>query len=372
MKRSCFSRLTGLYYLAVVTILSIFTSCDTVLEYPDGSGIDPTHPHGKVTLSIKTNLNFDFLAEYEYDFENPYDLQARGKSQTWQAAAAPHQIRYVLKTYRVSDNSVSPETLETFTFTSPIGASFQEDLCIEVLPGTYRLVMWADYVDLGSSEDKYYDTTDFSEIILKEEEGHYGSNVYRDAFYGETTLEITEPMENVHAEIELQRPMAMYTFISTDLDEFLESEISRTREASVETRAYYDAPEGSQPAPPLNDYRVRMVYTRYMPSSFNAHTGKPVDAILGVEYESQITIDEEGRAKLAFDHVFTNGVDTSVAVAMEVVHRDGTVVARMPQFDVPLKRSHHTIITGKFLTTKSGGEIGVKPDFDGDFNIFIQ
>ncbi|MDE7402883.1 MAG: hypothetical protein K2M87_05685 [Muribaculaceae bacterium] len=375
MKKICVSLTACLYSMIVAALMLILTSCDTVLEYPEGGGYNPEHPHGKVILSIKTDLNYDFLGEYNYDFNNPFDLQltTRGNSH-WMVAEAPHQIRYLLKAYNIEDKSVSPEAQETFTFTSPIESSFQETLNMELLPGSYRLVMWADYVDLGGAEDKYYNTSDFSEIILNGEDGHYGSNAYRDAFYGETTVTVVGAMEaDVYAEIELKRPVAMYTFVSTDLDEFLESEISRTvGESGNGSRSPHDATGSSQQAPPLNNYKVRIVYTKYMPSSFNAHTGKPVDSRLGVEYDSRITLDEQGRAKLAFDHVFTNGVDTSVAVAMEVIHSDGTIVARMPQFDVPLKRSHHTIVTGKFLTTKSGGEIGIQPDFDGEFNIFIQ
>lgn len=362
------------YHLSIAVLSVLLTSCDTVLEYPRGNGYDPAHPHGKVILTVKTDLNFDFLGEYEYDFENPYNLQSPARAYAWMAADARHHIRYTLKAYSVDDNSVSPVALETFIFTSPIESSFQETLNMELLPGIYRLVMWADYVDYGSTDDKYYDTTDFSEIVLNGNDGHYGSNVYRDAFYGETTLEVLTAIDpEVYAQIELRRPMAKYTFISTDLDEFLDSEKTRTGITKEESGRSLEVPQGvSQSAPPLSNYSVRMVYTQYMPSSFNAHTGKPVDSRLGVEYQSQISIDEQGRAALAFDHVFTNGANTSVSVAMEVLHRDGTVVARMPQFDVPLKRSHHTVVTGKFLTTKSGGAIGIHPDFDGEFNIFIQ
>ena len=163
--------------------------------------------------------------------------------------------------------------------------------------------------------------------------------------------------------IELVRPIANYTFVSTDLDEFLDTEMGRTGRNGAES---------PQQAPPLSDYTVRVVYTKYMPSSFNAHTGKPVDSRTGVEYHSLISVLDDKKAQLAFDHVFTNGSDTSVAVAMEVLHSDGTVVARMPQFDVPLRRSHHTVVTGKFLTTKSGGDLGVNPDFEGEFNIEIR
>lgn len=59
-------------------------------------------------------------------------------------------------------------------------------------------------------------------------------------------------------------------------------------------------------------------------------------------------------------------------MAMEIIHLDGTVVARIPQFDVPLHRTSQTYVVGKFLTTKSGGDIGINTEFDGEFNIVIK
>lgn len=356
--------MSRLQLLLLSLLLFIATGCDTVLQYPDGEGLDPNHPHGRVTLRVRADMEFLHLGEYEYDFENPFGLNATRRSPQLLAPSAPHQLRFKLNAYAVDDNSVSPVPQATLTFTSPLKEKIDETFGLELLPGEYRLVVWADYVDHGSVADKYYDTTDFSEIILNCADGHYGSNDYRDAFYGETRIKVNyADHPGVEAEIEMERPMARYTFVSTDLDEFLDTERGRTGR---------NVAAGPQLAPPLSDYTVRVVYTKYMPSSFNAHTGRPVDSRTGVEYHSLISVLDGNKAQLAFDHVFTNGTDTSVAVAMEVLHSDGTVVARMPQFDVPLRRSHHTVVTGKFLTTKSGGAPGINPDFEGEFNIEIK
>lgn len=351
-----------LQLMIMLIIISGLSSCDTVLQYPDGEGMDPNHPEGKAMLHIKAEMEFPYLGEYEYDFENPFNPV----SNISRANIDTHQLRYTIRAYDIKERAASPVPKATFRITAPIGEKIDSWLTLELLPGDYRLVVWADYVDSNSYSDKYYNTDDFVEVILKNDDGHPGSSPYRDAFYGETNIHINQPYEDqTEASVILKRPMAKYTFVSNDLREFLDKEASRTRQvASIDQAPMH--------APPLTDYTVRIVYTRYMPCSFNVHTGKPADSRTGVEYRSLISMMDEDNAQLAFDHVFTNGSETSVAVAMEVIHKDGTVVGRMPQIDVPLKRSHHTIITGKFLTTKSGGAIGIYPEFDGDFNIFIQ
>lgn len=346
---------------ASIIILATLASCDTVLQYPDGEGIDPNHPEGKTMLHITADTKFALLGEFEYDFENTYNTAAN----IARANIDSHTLRYTICAYDINEKAVSPIPKAKFTFTEPISDDIDTHKELEILPGDYRLVVWADYVDANSTSDKYYDTTDFAEIILKGNDGHPGSNPFRDAFYGETIVHVNLPNEpSTNAEVLLNRPAAKYTFVSNDLREFLDKEEARNKATSPD-----NAP---QQAPPLSDYTVRIVYTRYMPCSFNVHTGKPIDSRTGVEYHSLISAMDGDNAQLAFDYVFTNGTETSVAVAMEVIHKDGTVVGRMPQFDVPLKRAHHTIITGKFLTTKSGGDIGINPEFDGSFNIMVQ
>lgn len=348
-------------FLPLMIMLAL-SSCDTVLQYPDGEGIDPNHPEGKALLHITADMEFAFLGEYEYDFENPFNPVANIS----RANIDSHQLRYTINVYDAKERAASPVPKTTLRFTAPIDQTIDNWVPLELLPGDYRLVLWADYVDSASDLDKYYDTSDFGEIILNNVNGHPGSNPYRDAFYGETNIHIGQPYEaETEASVVLKRPVAKYTFISNDLRDFLDKEASRTREND-------GADKAPMQAPPLTDYTVRIVYTRYMPCSFNAHTGKPADSRTGVEFRSLISMMDDDHAQLAFDHVFTNGSETSVAVAMEVLYKDGSIVGRMPQIDVPLKRSHHTIITGKFLTTKSGGALGINPDYIGDFNIEIK
>lgn len=349
--------------LGAFMCLMLLSACDTVLQYPDDGAIEPPCTEREVTLRVTADISFAMLGEFEYDHYEG-SLKGPGRNGLLDNGTKPHRLRFTLKAFDPSDKSPSPRPVHETVVTKEGFLEEEEVVKVTLPPGDYRIVIWADYVDINSVSDKYYDTSDFAEIILDDSEGHQGSNIYRDAFYGETSLKVPEcGYGDVMADIVLERPLAKYTFESNDLREFMEEELSRRR--MIE-------PQSGLKAPELSDYRVRMVYTRYMPCAFNVHTGKPADSRLGVEYSSSVSITADDRAQLAFDYVFTNGSETSIPVAMEVIYRDGTVVSRIPSFDVPLKRGHHTIITGNFLTTKSGGEIGVNPDFNGDYNVEIR
>lgn len=353
---SILSRPVQMFIMMIMVIA--LTGCDTILQYPEYPGVDPTRPNGSLELTLDFDCEFGMLGEYEYDYENPSNsLQSR----SGRADTESHLQRFVINAYPAGDNSSKPVPVWSRTFTTAIEGNRSRTVGIELPPGDYRIVVWADYESKDSSTGNYYDAREFHEIILSNANGHPGSNHYRDAFYGETSVRVnTSTEESAQGKITLRRPMARYTFISTDLREFLDKEGSRTKGGA------------HLPASSLADYKVRMIYTRYMPCSFNAHTGKPCDSRLGVEYRSVPEVLDTDKAQLSFDYVMVNGTSTTISVAMEVIHKDGTVVGRMPYFDVPLLRSHETIVTGKFLTTKSGGDIGINNKFDGEFNIEIK
>lgn len=339
---------------ALLTLL--LTSCDTVLQYPEEPGIDPDHPEEHIQLHVTCDFNFRYTNEMEYDYLDLSGIAPKGTR-----TVDRHQMRFIAKAYSADDRSIKPQAVRSWTFYAPEKSDVDMTFDIDLPAGDYRIVMWCDYVDADIPTDFYYSTLDFSEIILKNESGHYGSDSYRDAFYGETRLTVDKKSGNLCADILLTRPFARYSFVSTDLEEFVNSENVRRNKADV-----------SAGASDLSDYTVRVVYTQYMPCVFNAHTGKPIDSRTGVEYHSLISLLDDAQALLAYDFVFTNGSSTSIAVAMEVLHSDGSVVASVPPIDIPIMRNQHTVLYGKFLTTKSGGGIGVNPGFGGSFNIEIK
>ncbi len=171
------------------------------------------------------------------------------------------------------------------------------------------------------------------------------------------------------------RPLAKYRFITTDLGKFIDQQVqSKLLEMQKQGLALPEAEESRDPSRyvDLSQYRVRFRYPQYMPCSFNMFTNRPADSWTGMSYDAEIRQMSAKEAEIGFDYVFVNGVESSVAVAVDVLDKDGKLIGSVPTVNVPLKRSKLTEVRGEFLTTKAGGSVGIDPGYAGpDYNIFI-
>lgn len=239
--------------------------------------------------------------------------------------------------------------------------------------GKFDLYAWSDQAFTHNSQSMFFDSSDFTAISYVEP--YNGNNHLRDAFRGVTTVEVkTSPYADYreYAEIKMERPLASYEFRATDIMEFIDRETSRgrlTRITEPEDRPPLDI---SQRLPEITQYKVKMIYTGYMPSTFNNILNRPVNSSVGISYDAQIDVLSDEEARLGFDHVMVNGVESSIPVAMEIYAPDGTLIGRTNPIDVPTKRARNTIVRGRFLTSQASGGVGVNPDFEGEYNIEIQ
>ncbi len=351
---------------------AILTACD-VHEFPGEQPVPPTPVNCDFEMTFDRGA-MDVLATVEYGSEN-----SRSRHD------GDHDFRYILNIYEETGDSRLPSRtpLDSYIFTAPTTATAPDGstpdhnrrVHLDLPPGNFRIVAWADHVIPGSREDMYYSTADFAEIsVLTENDAHPGNIPWRDAFRGQVSVIVNDAGEvfttsgdgpETLVEIPMHRPMARYRFITTDLGEF----ISR-----YETQGQKAAPAGAPSSTPdPADYRVVIRYTGYMPSVYNAHTDRPTDSRLGVYYDGAISRLDASTAELASDYVFVNGTETSVQVALDVYNRhSGEKIASTDPVTVPLRRNRLTIVRGRFLTSTASGGIGIIPDFDGDFNIEIR
>ena len=104
--------------------------------------------------------------------------------------------------------------------------------------GKYRFLVWVAYVVHGTIADLYYNTSNFEEILLAARQNHTGSTDRRDAFRGEKEAEVYDNPELTSSttrstavnriEVEMERPLAKFKFISHDIVKFL-SDVLRQR-----------------------------------------------------------------------------------------------------------------------------------------------
>ncbi len=320
-------------------MMTVMASC--VHEWPEN-----LHPEREVRLNIHHRLDWSESLEIEVT-----------------RAAQPSQLARYHMMVCEAGNPSNQLAVSEFTTTDLTRADFTTSLHLQ--PGNYDLWVWSDWADTNG-KSLCYESSDFSHIHYPEP--YRGGNEMRDALRGMTSFTIDDNYlsdYSIDIDLTLERPLARYEFISTDLNEFIDNETSR----GLMQYPSFDAPSR---LPEMDNYTVKMIYSGYMPSEFDNFQNKPVNSTTGVSYTARIRPISDDEALLGFDYVMVNGHESSIPVAMELYDPEGTLIGRTNPIDVPTQRNRCTIVRGKFLTSKATGGVGINPDFNGDFNIEIR
>lgn len=319
--------------LIVLSAMGVLTSC--VHEMPKTDG---------VAREVQLNIH------HQMEWSPTYEMTVT------RSESAGYKARYHFKLYRAGDKETVISEQE-FLSDDLTRADFSTRLNLP--PGDYDLWTWSDWADTENEKSLLFDSSDFSSICYSEP--YRGNNDLRDALRGVATFTVEQNLDGHYrkdVDLTLTRPLAKYEFIATDLSDFIENESTRGKL----TRS----------APDLTGYRVKMLYTGYMPSEYNNFIDKPVNSRTGMSYDATITALNDSEALLGFDYVMVNGHESSVPVAMEIYDRNGDLIGRTNSIDVPTMRNRLTVVRGKFLTSKASGGVGINPDFNGDYNIEIK
>ncbi len=331
------------YILVLTLALFALTGCD-VHEFPEV----PERVHVIVHLHFAT------------------DWEMQEETISKQRSLPTCDIRYIVKAFpQGTDDYVHAET---YTFLRSARDGYDCSFALDIPEGRYDLRVWADLVEPGMTDDRFYSTSDFSRIALQGD--HSGNNDERDAFRGSCPVELVSTIkETLPAEytVEMVRPLAKFEFITTDLNEF----INKVVQEAAQSQSEADTDSRSFISRVTEDYRVVFYYTGFMPDVFSHISDKPVDSATGVSFLSTIEPLNDTEASLGFDHVFINTHNTTVQVAVGLTDADGKLLFVSNPVDVPIRRSYHTIVRGRFLTQQAAGGVVINPDFDDDINIIL-
>ena len=348
--------------------LLAFIGCD-VHEFPE--------VHNDL-IPFELHLNFD--TEMPFHKEITYTRSGDGSTK---APLVRHDFRYIINAYR-TDNVKGENRIAdtTFVFTRAEFEELNYTAHIELREGTYDLRVWCDYVDAGSTEDKYYDTSDFSNIMLASEENHAGSNDYRDAFRGNVSATVTDPTGysdaiintiNNTATVEMSRPMGKFEFVSTDVEAFLTRVLQAMKEQGLLMTPFEDLTfEQIIQNVNLEDFEVVFCYEQFMPCSFNLFTDKAATSWMKTKFKSKMLRTNNNEMMLGSDFVFVNPTGTTLDISVAVYNKQGEQMSLSRPVPVPIMRSKLTTVKGEFLTSKATGGVSINPGYDGpDFNIPI-
>lgn len=348
----------NLWLAMVACVLAV--SCD-VHEYPDA---DATV---RVPLHLKFNTD---MTQSEYINSNlQYGYPNR-------KAGASARMRYVIRFYESAKDaraSVSSRFRE-YVFERNVEGDYDSDFIVDVVPGNYTIMAWADFVESTENDGYFYDASDFSNITKLKP--HIGNTDLVDAFRGSAAITEVQILNNAAlAVVEMERPLAKYEFVSNDLREFLEQETQAASKAESENGGETPGDIDQEPTRSdidLDDYRVLFYYSGYMPNVYNMFTDKPVDSVVGVAFEGKLSKLTEDEISLGFDYVIVNHMETSITLRIAILNSAGQQVSLTNPINVPIKRSNHTVVKGRFLMEKASGNVGIDPDYDGDYNIIIK
>ena len=343
-------------FLNLIICLSLLlTACD-VHEWPDTPEF--------VKLHLRLNYETD-MTEWHHLYDGVSVIE-EGFGETYDNHQDYGKIRYIVRTYPVSEKQrTSQNYTQEFVFTKDIAEGYDHEVTLEVLPGNYNFMVWSDLVQT-SGDSHFHNADNFAEITLQGE--HKGNTDHRDAFRGTNSISlVADIMEHTPdiLDITMQRPLAKYEFLTTDLKEFIDKEYKYLQKEA--------ATRGENPPTRVNtdDYKVVFYYSGYMPNAYNMNTDKPVDSKMGVLFESKIDILNENEASLGFDYVLVNGKQSAVTVQIGLYDKEDRQLALSTPINVPLQRNLHTLIKGSFLIEETSGGITINPDFDGEHNIVI-
>jgi hypothetical protein len=308
------------------------------LPYPDDDDDGETSDNVTINLDFTTDLPL-------------YNAEAQAAKNR---AIDSYQVRYVVKIYNAEIDARSAFTRdESAAYSSVFYRSLSEGLStsvsVYVPEGTYTIMVWTDYIPTNTNNAPFYNADDFTEITLNTD-NYIGGTDYRDAYCGMQTLTVPtqNPDSNVTVDVAMTRPLAKFELITTDVEQFMQ----RVGTTNIST------------------YRVRLVYTGYLPSSFNMFTAQPIDSTLGVWFASAIsTLDGGTEALLASDYVFVNGNESAVSAAVQIVDAAGTVLSQSQSVRIPIARGKLTEMRGNFLTTENSSGFSINTQFSGEYNL---
>ena len=360
------------YYLLIIS--GLFLCGCAVHQWPEPKWTFPN------TIHLQFESDF-WLWEHYYDPntaqvveiypDSGVDAQHPGTSGKYTCINDFGTMRYVVRAFRPNDRYNSQHEL-VFMRDISSAQNYDCDFALNIPEGDYEVAVWADLVE-DVNDVPHYDASDFYSIELLSENYKANSDL-RDAYRGLEQVEIQQLWtrdESMKApeptQIIMRRPMAKFEFVTTDLSEFLDRETVRRR---LSTRARAD------------EYVVLVSYSSYLPNKYNLFDDRTGDAARGVSFESQMTLTGESEASMGFDYVIINAQNIisaqepsdqvhGVEAQIYVFDMAGSLVAQSQKIMVPLRRNHHTILRGAFLSQMAQGGVEIDPSYDGDHNLFF-
>ncbi|MBD8040837.1 MULTISPECIES: DUF6562 domain-containing protein [Bacteroidaceae] len=342
------------FWSGLLALPFLMAAC-TLHEEPeltaDGElGVDPTEVNVEVNLTLDLNLP---------EQGNEENSSARVSANT------DYLHRFIVEAYF----NRQPVARQVFVENITDRTHLSLPVSMKLHARSYQLVVWKDYVSAETPEEDLHYNTQSLVPVIPNRASHTGNTEYKDVFVGTTSLDLTAYADQwgavVEQDVTLQRPVARYELIATDVADFLQ----RVADGEVNGETF----------------TARIKYSGYLPVGYNALDNVPKHSLMYMQYNTSFELPEEGTDELrvGFDYVFvSNEGSASVPMEIEIVNEENVTVANSV-LNVPLERGKNTVWTGEFLTgDDQGGQggdepgedeggIGIDPDYDNETDLGV-
>ena len=297
------------------------------------------------------------IAAPELDATRSVDEPEAGKSSALgaidffnEADWAKYDIRYILEVYDKKDNG-NGEPIYRERLTKYLDKYAPTQFELRLVPNReYKFVVFADFVEQGTTTDLFYDTTDLRNVTAKTDaEGWNAMNEARDAYFVAENVEVTTGLAKT---LTLKRPFAKLRVVTTDLDYI----------AGYSKPGYVEV-----------TYHTEKVYNSFnaVSGNLNASTMEGAELTYGFEVKKDQPYTE-GHDKLATnqtlfaDYLFAvEGEQIPVNLKIDVYEEKNGAPIHSHDFNtqIPIQRNYLTTIVGDLLTTQANIAIEIDDNF---------
>ena len=131
--------------LAIITLLMFCPACESVHEFPEEPGVDPSLIDVNLSVVIDMNLNDEdpITQTYRNMLGDNYD------------------IRYIVEIYEVTDSYAETighriKRIEKIEQTIIENGTYKIDEDVQLHAGVYSVMAWVDFIKKGTNQDYYY------------------------------------------------------------------------------------------------------------------------------------------------------------------------------------------------------------------------
>ena len=192
----------------------------------------------------------------------------------------------------------------------------------------YDFVFWAD-CGTESQEDKHYNTTNLTNITVKD--GYAGNNDEFDAFFHAEEMTVTDAFSK---SVTLTRPFGQLNVKTNDMGVIGQEELKPTH--------------------------VTVDFVE-IPTSFNALTGEAGDPA-AVSYNAAIV--DQSAGELTVDYIWAAPVQANLADFSMTFLNGATEITTNDNFhNIPIRRNYKTSVSGNLLTKTGTLSVKIDPTF---------